>query len=532
MTEAHYTDVLLDQTGWIRKLARSLVSDPNVADDLVQETVVSALQHQPDTGRPVRAWLATVLRNHLGKYRATEAHRVQRQQAASSREPPSSTYEVVAKAAVQRDLVQAVLGLEEPYRTTVLLRFFERLSYREIGRRTGVTTATVNSRLTRGLAQLRTKLDGEYGDRSAWVMAFLPILPKGLAALETGSMTMSTVATLSALIVGTSVVGYTAFNSFGSAPAGLATLPAVAAPVQAAEPQAELSMPEPPLRVAAGPEVHLVPEPVPLAPVAGMDDGEHWETQLRKELVLGEHVHQLSLNSGAGDVVVEEGASLSVTALIRADLERVSPSQLTEYFEDHVLVSEEGEVMTIEDAHAKARERGWSVSLHVTTPRAVAVKANSGAGKVAVSFAAGAVDLNSGAGDVAVSMPRGELTKVRANSGAGAVEVDLSAAKSLTANSGAGAVEVRLRDTTGAESVSLGSGAGSLKLVVPGNVAGDFELETGVGEITLPPGLGLTVEKHQVGQEARGTVGYGGSTRFELSTGTGTIAVAFAETVY
>ena len=62
---------------------------------------------------------------------------------------------MVEKAALQRALVEAVLELEEPYRTTVLLRFFEELPQREIARRMQTSTATVNSRLTRALAKLR-----------------------------------------------------------------------------------------------------------------------------------------------------------------------------------------------------------------------------------------------------------------------------------------------------------------------------------------------------------------------------------------
>jgi DUF4097 and DUF4098 domain-containing protein YvlB len=219
--------------------------------------------------------------------------------------------------------------------------------------------------------------------------------------------------------------------------------------------------------------------------------------------------------------------------VIRADLERVSPGQLTEYFEDHVAVSEEGEVLTIEDAHAKAREQGWTVTLHVTTPRALSIGANSGAGSVVVKHAAGAANLNSGAGSVAVTMPRGSLKSVHANSGAGAVTVELASAGELRANSGAGDVEVRLRETARSGSISLSSGAGSLKLIVPDSVAGEFDLETGVGQITLPASLGLdVVKKNQVGQEARGTVGYGSKTSFSLGTGTGSIEVAFQASVF
>src|SRR5262245_6289974 len=55
--------VLLGQAGWTRALARSLASDVHSAEDLVQDAWVAALERPPDLGRPVRGWLASVLRH-------------------------------------------------------------------------------------------------------------------------------------------------------------------------------------------------------------------------------------------------------------------------------------------------------------------------------------------------------------------------------------------------------------------------------------------------------------------------------------
>jgi len=51
-------EALLAHAGWIRSLARQLASDPNRADDLVQQTWVAALEHRvvvavPETRRTV-----------------------------------------------------------------------------------------------------------------------------------------------------------------------------------------------------------------------------------------------------------------------------------------------------------------------------------------------------------------------------------------------------------------------------------------------------------------------------------------------
>ncbi|GAA4812388.1 SigE family RNA polymerase sigma factor [Nocardioides caeni] len=56
---------------------------------------------------------------------------------------------------------QAVRGLPEAQRTAVVLRYYEQLDYDEIADLTGVREGTVRSRVSRGLAVLRTALDAE-----------------------------------------------------------------------------------------------------------------------------------------------------------------------------------------------------------------------------------------------------------------------------------------------------------------------------------------------------------------------------------
>ena len=53
---------------------------------------------------------------------------------------------------------RAVIGLDEPYRETVMLRFFAELSLAEIAIETGRPLGTVKTHLFRGLARLRTAM--------------------------------------------------------------------------------------------------------------------------------------------------------------------------------------------------------------------------------------------------------------------------------------------------------------------------------------------------------------------------------------
>ena len=58
-------DALLAQAGWAKALARSLVCDPDRAEDLVQRAWLAALRTPPDAAIPPRRWLAVVMRNFV-----------------------------------------------------------------------------------------------------------------------------------------------------------------------------------------------------------------------------------------------------------------------------------------------------------------------------------------------------------------------------------------------------------------------------------------------------------------------------------
>jgi RNA polymerase sigma-70 factor (ECF subfamily) len=158
-------DALLAHSRWVNSLASSLARDPGQADDLVQEAWVQVLRRGPTDDRSPRGWLATLLRRRLRQMRRGDERRVAREQSRAREVAVSSTAEVVERAELHRNLVQSVLELREPFRTTVLLRYLEERSPEEIARLTGVPVATVHSRLGRGLAALRTRLGKQHDER-------------------------------------------------------------------------------------------------------------------------------------------------------------------------------------------------------------------------------------------------------------------------------------------------------------------------------------------------------------------------------
>ncbi len=166
---------LLAHTRWLRALARRLLQDPNDADDVAQDALVAALEHPPAPDRPLEPWLARVAANFARRRRRGEGRRRAREAAAASLEALPSPAELVERVSVQQDVVRAVLALDEPYRSTLLLRFFCDLSPADIAARQGIEPATVRQRLARGRAALRERLRERYGDERALGAALLAL---------------------------------------------------------------------------------------------------------------------------------------------------------------------------------------------------------------------------------------------------------------------------------------------------------------------------------------------------------------------
>jgi DNA-directed RNA polymerase specialized sigma24 family protein len=73
-------------------------------------------------------------------------------------DPAESPFDNVAHHEVQRRVEQELRTLPEPYRTTLVLRDLEDMSYEEIAEVLQISLGTVKSRLTRGRETLRQRL--------------------------------------------------------------------------------------------------------------------------------------------------------------------------------------------------------------------------------------------------------------------------------------------------------------------------------------------------------------------------------------
>jgi RNA polymerase sigma-70 factor (ECF subfamily) len=170
---ADFPDDLRAHAAWLRRLAVSLVGTGPPSEDAIQETWAAALESPPRTRAALRPWLAKVLRNFIRLRARADRNRERRETAVASLVPDRlpSAEELLARHESLSLLAAKVSQLEEPYRSTVLLCYAEDLAPTEIARRQGIPAATVRSRLKRGLAELRRRLEADSEPGSAWAIA-------------------------------------------------------------------------------------------------------------------------------------------------------------------------------------------------------------------------------------------------------------------------------------------------------------------------------------------------------------------------
>jgi RNA polymerase sigma-70 factor (ECF subfamily) len=192
-------ETLLEHAAWLRHLAAGLVGDRARADDLVQDTWVAALRRPPEGSRPLRPWLARVVRNAARFRWRGDANRAAREAiTAGDAEAVTPTSEaLLARHQLQQLVARLVGGLDEPFRATILLRYAEGLEPTQIARRLAIPASTVRWRIKEALERLRCGLDDAHGgDRKAWLLALVPLAlwPRVSHAAPAGSIGLALLA--------------------------------------------------------------------------------------------------------------------------------------------------------------------------------------------------------------------------------------------------------------------------------------------------------------------------------------------------
>lgn len=145
-------------------LALARVSSPDLAEDLVQETLIKAARaHTSFKGdSSLYTWLVSILinlcRDHFRKNaRSAVFSDIQDVEVGDVREKTEKKIE--RKEVVDR-LMNMIDELDEKYRDVVILRYFQEMTYREIAESLNLAEGTVKSRLSQARMILHKRLEG------------------------------------------------------------------------------------------------------------------------------------------------------------------------------------------------------------------------------------------------------------------------------------------------------------------------------------------------------------------------------------
>jgi len=222
MTDSAAIDVALDDLQWLRRFAALLARDTDEADDLVQETLVTAWTSPPrDAGRPARPWLATVLRNRFRMQRRAGARRELREGLGTSASTTTAEPErELERLEVLRVLLAELERLADEDQKILVRRFFAGEGAADIATALKLPAATVRSRIHRSLQRLRGALDRRFGERGAWsVVALLPAPPRMAGRSTEGLLRAGSTMSITVKIIIVAVVGALGVAGWSQLPA-------------------------------------------------------------------------------------------------------------------------------------------------------------------------------------------------------------------------------------------------------------------------------------------------------------------------
>ncbi len=221
-------DELAAHAAAARAFAARLVVDAHLADDVAQEAVARGLRGGGGSVARPLPWLRGIVRNVARHAVRSASRRAAHESRAVPRAAPETPADIAARAELIHRAVAELLALDEPYRATLLLHFFDGLAPAEIAARDDVPAGTVRSRLKRGLDMLRARLDAAHGDdRRAWAVPLAlacrrpapPPAAAPLAPLLPGVLAMSAKAVTAAVVVVVAAAGGVAWLALRDAPA-------------------------------------------------------------------------------------------------------------------------------------------------------------------------------------------------------------------------------------------------------------------------------------------------------------------------
>lgn len=165
-----FNDEIIPHLDALYNFGLRLTSDPNDAEDLVQDTIVKAYRFfsSYEKGTNAKAWLFRILKNsYINNYRkkSKKPQEVDYDEVATfyetiraERTETSDLEDKMFRELIDDELSEALDNIPEDFRTVVLLCDVEDFTYEEIANMLDVPIGTIRSRLHRGRNLLKAEL--------------------------------------------------------------------------------------------------------------------------------------------------------------------------------------------------------------------------------------------------------------------------------------------------------------------------------------------------------------------------------------
>lgn len=160
--QEEFERIAMPQTRSLLRVARRLTSDPATAEDLVQETMLSAWRgfHQFRHGTNIRAWLFRILFNSFHAFG-------RKMRSGPKIVPLDDEFQSDSRMQQAVEISQALDELPVEQRIVVLLSIVEGFTCQEASQILAIPIGTVMSRLGRARQVLRDRLSPKYSAKEA-----------------------------------------------------------------------------------------------------------------------------------------------------------------------------------------------------------------------------------------------------------------------------------------------------------------------------------------------------------------------------
>jgi RNA polymerase sigma-70 factor (ECF subfamily) len=165
--EAAFRELINRHGRYLYGIANSLSGNAADADDLVQETLIGALNSRFRGESSVRTWLVGILVRQAGMLRRKKQRQARplspfgnRGESGAGGPELQTTSQSPGGTDAKLDLALMLERLSPEHREVIILRELEGMAYEEIAAALGVPRGTVESRLHRAREELRKRFKG------------------------------------------------------------------------------------------------------------------------------------------------------------------------------------------------------------------------------------------------------------------------------------------------------------------------------------------------------------------------------------